>query len=156
MNCVRRRARHAGFTMLEVMITVAIVGVLAAIALPSYSYYITRSKIIDGTVKLGNYRNQMEKWFLDNRTYQTVPAAGTTCGVAPPVAAGNDAFALTCTAATATTYQVRADGIVAKGMSGFGYRVDQTNTKITLGLPTGWTLPSPNDCYAIRKEGTCQ
>jgi len=157
MNCFRRRARQAGFTLLEVMITVAIVGVLAAIALPSYNYYITRSKIIDGTVKLGNFRNQMEKWFLDNRTYQPVPAAGTACGVANPATFGNDAFAITCTANSATTYLILATGIAAKGMGGFQYRVDQTNAKTTLALPSGWTYPTPtNDCYAIRKEGTCQ
>ena len=154
---VRRRARQAGFTLLEVMITVAIVGVLAAIALPSYNYYITRSKIIDGTVKLGNFRNQQEKWFLDNRTYQAVPAVGTACGVANPPTYGNDAFTITCTANTATTYFILATGIAAKGMTGFQYRVDQTNAKTTVSLPGGWTYPTPtNDCYAIRKEGTCQ
>ncbi len=39
--------------------------------------------------------------------------------------------------------------------SAFSYTVDQSNVKSTAGLPSGWTTPSPNDCWATRKDGTC-
>ena len=144
--------RHAGFSLIELMITVAIVGILAMIALPSYSEYIQRSKIVDGTAKLGDFRTQMEKWFLDNRTYLNV--AGTACGVADPALSGSDVFQLTCPAgtATATTYVLQADGLAAKGMGSFVYRVNQLGAKSSSG-PAGYFTAA--DCWAIRKDGTC-
>src|SRR2546426_9927950 len=58
-----------GFTLIEVMIVVAIVGILAAIALPNYSYYVQRSKIIEATTSLSDARQRTEQLFLDTRTY---------------------------------------------------------------------------------------
>lgn len=149
MSLIDRRTRHAGFTLLEVLITVVIVGILAAIALPAYTDQIMRGKIVDGTTKLGDVRAQLEKYFLDNRTY----VGG--CAAVIPAAVGSDAFTITCPTETATTYLLQADGIAGKGMAGFTYTVDQTGTKATTGLPSGWTSPSAN-CWSIRKDGACQ
>jgi prepilin-type N-terminal cleavage/methylation domain-containing protein len=100
--------RTRGFTLLEVMITVCIVAILAAIALPAYQDSVRRGKIIDATVRLGDFRAQQEKWFLDNRTYQKVPAAGTACGIDDPPLGATDPFKVECTAPTATTYNIKA------------------------------------------------
>jgi len=70
------RNRVRGFTLLEVMITVAIVGILAAIALPSYADYVTRGRITEATTGLSNLRQLSEQYFLDNRSY-SVPARST-------------------------------------------------------------------------------
>jgi type IV pilus assembly protein PilE len=150
----RRKNRRLGFTLIEMMITVAIVGILAAIALPMYFETITRGKIIDATTRLGDFRSKMEKYFADNRTY--LDAGGAACGIPnPPVGAG-DYFALTCgppgPAPTATTYTLVATGIPGKGMSGFRYLVDQTNLKSSFG-PAGWAGNAT--CWATRKDGSC-
>jgi len=140
-----------GFTLLEVMITVAIVGILAAIALPSYADYVTRSKIIDGTTKLGDFKAKMDRYFMDNRTYLN----GAVCGVTPPLPAASDYFVITCQppAPTATTFTVTATGIPAMGMSAsFVYTVNETNLKTSAG--PGSTYNSPN-CWAVRKDGSC-
>src|SRR6266581_1407504 len=68
-----------GFTLIEVMIVVAIVAVLAAIALPNYADYIKRGKIIEATSALSDLRTRYEQYFLDNRTY----AGG--CAVIKPI-----------------------------------------------------------------------
>ncbi len=87
-----------GFTLIEVMVVVAIVGILAAIALPSYADYVRRSKIIEATRGLSDFRTRMEQFFLDNRTY----VGG--CAVAKPVVQANvKTFTFTCPTETATT-----------------------------------------------------
>ena len=90
------------------MIVVVVIGILAAIAMPLYGDSVTRSKIIDGTTKLGDFRTQMEKYFMDNRTYIN----GAACGVANPAVAANDNFKITCAPLPGPpeTYTVTATG----------------------------------------------
>ncbi len=146
--------RDGGFTLIELMITIAILGILAAIALPNYSAYVTRSRLIDAHTKLGDVRVQMEKYFMDNRTYVN---AGV-CGADPAIVAHNAdtgrSFDITCPVATLTanTYVLQATGRAAKGMSGFVFTVDQANAKTSTG-PAGWTA-APT-CWFVRKDGSC-
>src|SRR6516162_2622938 len=84
-----------GFTMLEVMIVVAIVGILAAIALPNYSDYVKRGKIIEATSALSDLRTRYEQFYLDNRTY----AGG--CAVIKPIVNTLRSFTIDCPGETA-------------------------------------------------------
>jgi len=144
----------AGFTLLELMITVAVIGILASIAIPTYTDYITRSKIIGATTRMGDIRTQMEKYFMDNRSY----LAGATCGMQPAIDFYNkDAasdFTMTCPKPTATTYTIQVDGIAARGMGGFSYTVDQANLKKTASLKAGW-WGAGNNCWVLKKDGSC-
>ncbi|HEY5307393.1 MAG TPA: type IV pilin protein [Casimicrobiaceae bacterium] len=150
MPC-RMVRRPSGFTLIEVMVTVAIVGILAAIAYPSYTSYITRSRIIDATSKLSDYRVRMEQWYQDNRTYLN----GAACGATVPAAASTDAFTVSCTG-TATGYTVKADGISTKGMGAFKYSLTLGATgltKSTDAVPTGWSKSAT--CWTTRQDGSC-
>jgi len=148
----------AGFTLIELMIVVAVIAILAAIAIPNYSDYVTRSKITDATTKLGDLRTQMEKYFMDNRTYLN----GANCGVdkAPldiianynKDPASNFSFSCPAATATATKYVLRADGVPARGMSGFTYTVNETNAKTSAGPGGKYTN---GGCWALRKDGSC-
>ncbi len=134
-RAVRRRVtaigNATGFTMIEVMIVVAIVAVLAAIALPNYADYIKRGKIIEATSALSDLRTRYEQYYLDNRTY----VGG--CAIIKPVVNTVRAFDIDCAGETAATYTGTAAGKASEGMTGFGYSINQANLKTTNGRACG-------------------
>jgi type IV pilus assembly protein PilE len=144
--------RATGFTLIEVMITVAIVAILAAVAIPSYTDYITRSKIQEATSTLLSMRVKMEQYFQDQRTFIGACAAGTVA----PLPAGLKYFTIGCSNQAATTYTVTATGIAGSDMAQFSFTIDQGNTRQTTSVPTasGWSLPATN-CWVTRKGGIC-
>ncbi len=151
----------AGFTLIELMITVAIVGILVAVALPAYRNYVIRSKLVPGTNALATMHAQMEQYYLDNRTYMTVsaPTIVTPCTqYAVTTTTSTMPFTVLCTATgdvpTATTYVLRATG--AGVVAGAVYTVDQANTMTTVSFPTSWgAVPTSNACWLMRKGDSC-
>lgn len=141
-----------GFTLIEVMIVVAIVAILAAIAVPAYTEYGQRGRIVEAVTPLGDMQARLEQYFQDQRTYVDACAAGTLA----PVPASTSNFDFACAALTANTYQVNATGKSA--MTGFTFRLALAGgavTRSTVNVPAGWTLPNPNTCWVVKKDGTC-
>lgn len=149
--------KNNGFTLIEVMIVVALLGLLAAIAMPNYSAYVTRSKIPGATATLSDMRVKMEQYFQDNRTYVGACAAGTVAPVPPTT---NPNFGFTCTNLTATTYTLTADGDAAgkSGMTGFVFTINESNVKGTTLSATagkasaGWS-GGGGACWVTSKGG---
>lgn len=142
-----RRVR--GFTLIELMVTVAIAAILASVAIPMYRDYVIRSRIIDATSKLSDFRVRMEQYFMDNRTY----ANGANCGIADPKDTDDASFTIACKDASATAYTATATGKDSKGMKGFEYQIVASGAKKTNSVPSGWT--SSDTCWVTRKDGGC-
>jgi type IV pilus assembly protein PilE len=140
--------RAAGFTLIELMIAVAVVAILASIGYPAYTDYVTRSKISEAVGNLSDMRAKMEQFFLDNRTYSGACVTGTVA----PLPTNGKYFSYACSNLSGTTYTVTATGI--GGMSDFVYTIDQANTRSTVHLPPTWTAPA-GSCWALKKDGSC-
>ncbi|SES72198.1 type IV pilin protein [Thalassotalea agarivorans] len=65
------KANISGFTLIELMIAVAIVGILASIAYPTYTDHVTRSNRTEGHRELVRIANLQEQHFIDNKSYTT-------------------------------------------------------------------------------------
>ena len=107
---MNKMQRHAGFTLLELMITVAIIAILAAIAYPSYQDYIIKSRRGAAAVCLTEVTQFMERFYTTNLRYNT-----TTGGAAvaiPALQCRTDLaahYTISFSAGpTATTYAVQA------------------------------------------------
>ncbi|RYF74565.1 MAG: prepilin-type N-terminal cleavage/methylation domain-containing protein [Comamonadaceae bacterium] len=139
-------ARIKGFTLIELMIVVAIIGILAAIALPAYSDYIKRGRIVDAAAKLSEMRPKMEQLFQDRRSY----AAGCTAGTIAPPPVDTAYFTFACTTA-ADSYSITATGVNA--MAGFSYTVNQAGARSST-VPANWGGGNTT-CWIMSKNGSC-
>lgn len=137
--------RHVrGFTLIEVMITVVIISILAAVALPAYTDYVTRGKIPEATNGLASMRIQLEQYYQDNRAY----SKGGDCGVAVPTAKD---FSFACET-DGQSYTITATG--TGGMSDFKYTIDESGARQTADLPEKWGT-TPKACWVTSKGGSC-
>ncbi|MDE2316454.1 MAG: prepilin-type N-terminal cleavage/methylation domain-containing protein [Xanthomonadaceae bacterium] len=81
-----KRSPSLGFSLLELMIVVAIIAVLAAIAIPSYESYVVKTNRSAAEGCLSQYASYMERFYTTNLRYDETPAAsGTAAGTPNPV-----------------------------------------------------------------------
>lgn len=75
-----RRGNRKGFTMIELMVVVVIVGVLAAIAIPIYGKYIKSSRITEATGRMGEIITACKAWAMEHPNTGGVPMWPTGAG----------------------------------------------------------------------------
>ncbi len=140
-----------GFTLIEVMVVVAIVAILSAIALPAYTNYVLRGRIPEATSTLAAWQVKMEQWFQDTQSYY---ASGSTsnCGVTTPTA--STYFSYTCAPTSSTAYVLTATGNASSSMSGFVYTINQDGTKTSTITHSGWGGTS-STCWITNTGGAC-
>jgi prepilin-type N-terminal cleavage/methylation domain-containing protein len=73
MNRFRRQPGRKGFTMIELMVVVIVVGVLAAIAIPIYGKYVRNARITEGTARMGEIITSCKAWAQENQSVAGVP-----------------------------------------------------------------------------------
>ena len=138
-----QRLRNLGFTLIELMVTIAILGIIAAVAMPSYTAYVQRSRVPVALDGLSSYYTRMEQRYQDTGNYGTTT---TTCGVTLPTVAN---FTVSCaTAGSAQTYTATATG--SGQMVGYTYTITQAAARATPAHPKG----ANNTCWTT-KGTTC-
>jgi type IV pilus assembly protein PilE len=142
-----------GFTLIELMITVAVIAILAAVALPQYSQYVTRSKLVEAHQVLSDLRVKMEQRFQDARSY-----VGGPCAPVGSAAQQVKYFTFACNPApTASTFTIEATG--TQDLTGIKFTVNESNVRTT--VVTGGSQMADNgyasqaNCWATRKGSSC-
>ncbi|WP_080709640.1 type IV pilin protein [Cupriavidus metallidurans] len=140
--------RASGFTLIEVMVTVAIIAILAAIAIPNYSDYVLRGQLANATNILGGIRAQMEQYYQDNRTYAVSGTFSPPCLSITAVAQ----FTLSCTISNnGNSYLMTATG--SGPTAGFTYTVNEANVQQTTAARAGWN--TSNTCWVTKRGQVC-
>lgn len=140
-----------GFTLIELMVAVAIFGIISAVAYPQYKDYVTRGALADASTGLASIRADMERYYQDNRSYASINGFTTPCaGTGTGLVFGN--FTISCKGTpTATAYTLQAVG--AKAAAGFTFTVDQNDTRATAAAASGWTTCATK--WLMKKGDVC-
>lgn len=133
--------RMRGFTLIELMVVVAIVAILAAIAVPSYGRYAYRSRRVDGQELLLRIANAQERYYATYNKYGGL----TDIGYADPAESEKRYYSVTIPASNSTTYTAVASPVGVQEHDACGnLSIDSTGTK----------SPGPDDA-AHNTNGRC-
>ncbi len=117
--CSSLRSRREGFTLIELMIVVAIIAILAMIGIPSYDRYVVRSNRAVAKQFMLSIASKQEQYMLDARSYAGGVAALTTLGLtAPAELATRYTFSVADCVAPCSTYTITATPIGAQASDG--------------------------------------
>ena len=144
--------KAAGFTLIELMVTVAIVGILAAVGYPSYTDYVRRGQVHEALAALPDYRIKMEQYFQDYKNYGTTNGGACANGANAPAwsnfvpSINNPAFFTYSCVVTTAGYTVTATGASGRAV-GNVYTVDESNHQRTTSFK-GQTVTK--SCWVVK------
>jgi type IV pilus assembly protein PilE len=142
------KTKQSGFTLIELMVTVAIVGILAAVALPSYNTQMRKARRSDAVVTISQFQQAQERWRANNATYAT-QAQITAATTATPAGLGLSAtsaggyYTLAVTIPTATGYTVTATAV-----SGNSQASDTGCSTLAVVVTNGTGANSQPSCWS--------
>lgn len=122
-----------GFTLIELIITVAIIAILTAIAIPAYNGYVTTARLGEAKNNLMQLQTLMEQYFQDNRAY---PAAASTTALTmsrlpgwQPGVVADLKFDYSFVTNGSTTYTFTADGKTSTNVDAYIFTINQNNDR---------------------------
>jgi len=135
---------HHGFTLIELMITVAIVGILTAVAYPAYRNYVLRAQIMNGINGMSAMNANLQRYYQDTQQYSSVSNAGapqSPCSTTQPATPNYGTFYVYCPSLTAGTFLML--GVGSGKTAGFTYflnNFNQKNSGVGAPAPSAWQI----------------
>jgi type IV pilus assembly protein PilE len=142
--------KSKGFTLIELLIAVAIVGIISAIAYPSYQSSITKSRRSDAKAALVGFAQAMERYYTNNGTYTGAATSGADTGsptiysTTSPLDGSDDYYDLTIESSSDSAYSLKADPINSQDGDGM-------LTLSSTGLK-GWDEDDSGDISSSEEE----
>ncbi len=137
------RQHQRGFTLVEIMVALAILALVAGLALPTYTDYVTRSRVPPALSALTAYATRLEQFYQDNGSYG---AGGCGSGMTAPTA---EKFTLSCALTNGGQgFTATATGESGSQVAGFSYTIDGQGNRRTTAHPKATGLPMT--CWTIK------
>lgn len=130
------------------MVAAVIVAIIAAVAIPQYSQYLVRGRMVEAQGQLAGLGTNLQQYYQDNRSYVGACVAGLAA--AP---ADTTYFTYSCPTLAAASFLVQASGKSGTSMAGLVYTLDQNGNRATTAVPTGWVTSS--SCWIRNQSGSC-
>lgn len=135
--------RPAGFTLLEMLITVAVIGILARFAYPSFVEQIRKSRRSDAMDALAAVVQQQERWRSNNSTYaSSLTGAWPGTGLGLTSASSGAYYTISVSGTSATAYTATATAVSGKSQAS-----DSGCTAMSVVYSAGSLTYSPTSCW---------
>ena len=140
-----------GFTLVELLVVMIIVGILATIAFPSYREYVARARRSDGQAALLDLASRLERFYSERNTYQsaTIGTGGST-DVLSRTTSSENWYTLSITSATANAYNLQATPVGAQATADTRCQSLTLNSLGAKGVasgPAGAPTGTAADCW---------
>ena len=130
--------KKAGFTLVELMIALVVIGILSAIALPNYNAWVKKSRRADATVALSRAQQLQEKYRVSNTTYSS-----SMSSIGASTTSDSGYYTISISSANTTDYTLTATPVSGKSQAS-----DTSCPTLTVTQSSGNSTYSPAACWS--------